>query len=104
MQYHIKDFSRHTSSSSSRPRTAAFHAVNRGSNPLEDAKNLKELEKILSPFCLSSPHYSPQKIYILNQKNCSASFKQFCNQYFLHCRCNAIFLNYLFSPPCIKLT
>ncbi len=55
MQYHIKDFSRHTSSSSSRPRTAAFHAVNGGSNPPEDAKNFKELGFFLSLF-LSFQH------------------------------------------------
>ncbi len=50
MQYHIKDFSRHTSSSSSRPRTAAFHAVNRGSNPLEDANNFQGLREISKSF------------------------------------------------------
>ena len=39
VQVHVAQPTRtQTSPSSSRPRTAAFHAVNRGSNPLGDAK------------------------------------------------------------------
>ncbi len=62
MQYHIKDFSRHTSSSSSRPRTAAFHAVNRGSNPLEDAKNFQRLRIFLSLFFVVSAQKNTTKL------------------------------------------
>ena len=38
------------SPSSSRPRTTAFHAVDRGSNPLGDAKDFKGLHRKVCPF------------------------------------------------------
>ena len=44
VQVHVAQPTRtQTSPSSSRPRTAAFHAVNSGSNPLGDAKEIQGL-------------------------------------------------------------
>ena len=52
------------SPSSSRPRTAAFHAVNRGSNPLGDAKEIQGLTRNRKSFFrmwgISAPHSAPQ--------------------------------------------
>ena len=51
------------SPSSSRPRTTAFHAVDRGSNPLGDAKKIKPLREIVRAFSLwgkSAPPDAPQ--------------------------------------------
>ena len=66
MQYHIKDFSRYTSSSSSRPRTAAFHAVNGGSNPPEDAKNFQGLRENSKSFLFFVPLRKSEKIFCIS--------------------------------------
>ena len=52
------------SPSSSRPRTAAFHAVNRGSNPLGDTKEIQGLRVKSKSFFrmwgIVAPHSAPQ--------------------------------------------
>ena len=65
VQVHVAQPTRtQTSPSSSRPRTAAFHAVNSGSNPLGDAKENQALTRNREGFfrCGANlPHHLPHR-------------------------------------------